>query len=319
MSELNPREETERRLVAGIRHQAGAAICDRLDDPAVIEVMLNEDGTVWEDRLGVGMSPFTTMTANAASSLIAMVASTLRATVTRGSPILECELPIRGARFEAFIPPVSQAPIFAIRLKAVSVFTLDDYVDKEIMSPRQRAVIQDAVVRRQNILIAGGTSSGKTTLANAILAEIARLAPDDRLAILEDTIELQCLAANHFGLRTSQHVDMIRLLKGTMRMRPDRIIVGEVRDGAALAMIKAMNTGHSGNLCTVHANSAEDALGRIEDLVAEAIQTPYRAAIAKVINLIIPIQRVGKTSRLVNQIIRVEGLHDDAYVVTPLE
>lgn len=316
---LTPREETERRLVAGIRHQAGEAICGRLDDPAVIEVMLNEDGSVWEDRLGYGMSPFTTMTASAASSLISLVASTLGESITRDNPILECELPIRGARFEAFIRPLAPCPIFAIRLRAVSVFSLEDYVARGIMTERQCAIIRDAVLQRHNMLISGGTSSGKTTLANAVLAEIAKLTPDDRLAILEDTIELQCTAANFYSLRTSPRVDMTRLLMGSMRMRPDRIIVGEVRDGAALAMIKAMNTGHSGNLCTVHANSAEDTLGRIEDLVAEAIQTPYRAAIARAINLIVPIHRVGKTERLVSQIMRVEGLLDGDYVTTPLE
>jgi type IV secretion system protein VirB11 len=316
---MTAREEIERRLVSAMRQQLGPVVCACLDDPEVIEIMLNNDGTLWADRLGRGMSQIGTMTAVAAESFISTVASTLRASVTRDAPILECELPIRGARFEAMIAPVAPSPIFAIRLKAVRVFSLNDYVNAGIMTAGQAAAIKAAVAARKNILIAGGTGSGKTTLSNAILLEIAAAFPADRIVVLEDTIELQCPAENVVSLRTSHTVDMQRLLKGTMRLRPDRIVVGEVRGAEALAMLKAWNTGHPGGLCTVHANSATAALKRIEHLVAETTPANMRAVIAEAINLIVPIARTA-TSRVVNPIIQVDGLvDDDKYSVSMVE
>ena len=314
----SPRVEIERRLVAAMRQQLGCVVCDRLDDPEVIEVMLNSDGTLWEDRLGRGMCQIGTMHATAAESFISTVASTLRASVTRDSPILECELPIRGARFEAMIPPIVPTPVFAIRLKAVRVFLLDDYVSNGTMTTRQCIVIKDAVANRKNILVSGGTGTGKTTLVNAILAEVAKSAPEDRIVIMEDTLELQCAARNIVGLRTSETVDMQRLLKATMRLRPDRIVVGEVRGGEALSMLKAWNTGHPGGLSTVHANSATAALTRLEQLIAEVIHAPMRAVIAEAVNLIVPIAKT-KTSRSVNPILQVNGLVDDKYSLSTVE
>jgi type IV secretion system protein VirB11 len=305
----------ERRLIGAMRHALGPLICERLDDPQVIELLLNADGRLWEDRLGEGMRQIGTMAASAAESFISMVASSLRATVTRESPILEAELPIRGARFEAMIPPVVSAPAFAIRLKAVKIFTLYDYVADGIMTERQHAVIEDAVHSRRNILISGGTGTGKTTLANAVLATVAETTPEDRLVILEDTIELQCQADNAVALRATDTVDMQRLLRATMRLRPDRIIVGEVRGGEALQMVKAWNTGHPGGLCTLHANSATAALTRLEQLIAEATTSDMRAVIAEAVNLIVPIAKT-RTSRVVDPIVRVEGVHAGEYILS---
>jgi type IV secretion system protein TrbB len=315
---LSPRAEIERRLVTAMRQQLGTEVCCRLDDPQVIEVMLNPDGAIWEDRLGAGMTQIGTMAPVTAESFISTVASTLRASVTREHPILESELPIRGARFEAMIPPVVSAPTFTIRLKAVRVFTLDDYVSAGIMTSPQRALIRDAVASRRNILICGGTASGKTTLGNAVLAATVDATPDDRLVILEDTVELQCRARNVVALRATDTVDMQRLLRATMRLRPDRIIVGEVRGGEALSMLKAWNTGHSGGLCTVHANTASSALTRIEQLIAEVTASDMRAVIGEAVDLIVPIAKTT-TNRVVNPIIAVEGFHGGQYVLSTLE
>lgn len=318
MTDLSPRAEIERRLVAAMRHQLGPLVCDRLDDPNVIEVLLNHDGSLWEDRLGEGMRQFGTMQAVAAESFISMVASTLHVSVTRDSPLLEAELPIRGARFEAAIPPVAPAPVFAIRLKAVKVFPLVDYVAAGIMTERQKGVIEDAVAGHKNILVSGGTGSGKSTLLNALLASIAELTPSDRIVIIEDTVELQCKAANSIALRATFSVDMQQLLRATMRFRPDRIIVGEVRGGEALSYVKAQNTGHDGCLCSIHANSAKSALTRLEQLIAEVSTGNMRPVIAEAVHLIVPIAKT-KTSRVVNPIVRVEGLHAGEYVLTELE
>jgi type IV secretion system protein VirB11 len=264
------------------------------------------------------MSRIGAMSAVSAESFISTVASTLRTSVTRENPILECELPIRGARFEAMIPPVAPSPIFAIRLKAVRIFGLADYVAAGIMTERQCGVIEAAVSNRLNILVVGGTGSGKTTLTNAILQAVAASSPDDRIVVIEDTVELQCPARNVVSLRATDTVDMQRLLKGTMRLRPDRIIVGEVRGAEALSMLKAWNTGHPGGICTVHANSAAAALTRIEQLVAETTPANMRAVIAEAINLIVPIAKT-KTSRRVNPILQVNGLVDGAYSLSPVE
>jgi P-type conjugative transfer ATPase TrbB len=246
----------------------------------LIELMLNADGTVWADRLGQGMAPVGRMPSASAESFIGTVASTLRSTVTRENPILECELPLDspfdGSRFEALIPPVVPAPVFTIRRKASAVFTLQEYERQGIMSPRQRAAIEAAVAQRHNILVVGGTGTGKTTLTNGVIDHMVQAAPQHRIVIIEDTSELQCAAKNAVVMRATDTVDMQRLLKATMRLRPDRIIVGEVRGGEALSLLKAWNTGHPGGVCTVHANHARAGLQRIEQLIAE-VRHPSRS------------------------------------------
>jgi type IV secretion system protein VirB11 len=175
---------------------------------------------------------------------------------------------------------VVKAPTFTIRRKASAVFTLEDYERQGIMTAGQRMRIERAVAERENILVGGGTGSGKTTLTNAIIDQMVNASPRHRLVIIEDTAEIQCTAENAVLLRATDTVDMQRLLKATMRLRPDRIIVGEVR-GDALALLKAWNTGHPGGACTVHANHARSGLTRLEQLIAEVSQTPMHALISE--------------------------------------
>jgi type IV secretion system protein VirB11 len=311
------RDEQARRLAEAMKRQLGPfTAC--LAEPGLIELMLNADGTVWADRLGEGMRPAGKLPAASAESFIGTVASTLRGAVTRENPILECELPAEppfdGARFEALLPPVVPGPVFTIRRKASAVFTLEAYERQGIMTPAQRAAIEAAVTARRNILVAGGTGSGKTTLANAIIDHIARATPAHRLVIIEDTSELQCTAPNAVVLRATDTVDMQRLLKATMRLRPDRIIVGEVRGGEALALLKAWNTGHPGGVCTVHANHARAGLRRVEQLIAEVSQTPMRPLIADAINLIVSIVKTGAPpGRRIDETLAVTGFRDGDY------
>lgn len=313
------KSETNRRLVDQLRRQLGVEICRRLDDPAVIEVMLNPDGVVWEDRLGAGMAQIGTMTATDASAFIWTVASMLNLTVTTERAVLECELPIRGARFEAIMPPVAPAPTFAIRLKATSVFPLADYEAQGIMTRGQRAAIEDAVSMARNVMISGGTGSGKTTLANAVLSHVAVTAPGDRLVIIQDLFELQCLSRNVAYLRSNDQYDFTKLVRASMRLRPDRLIVGEVRGAEALALLKALNTGHSGGLWTIHANSARSALGRFEDLIAEASLAAKQRQIAEAVHMIVSITKQADGTRRVSEVARVDGYHDGEYVLTTAE
>ena len=287
-------EEYQRRLHSKITRELGREVMTALQDDTVIEVMLNTDGRLWCDRLGEGMSCIGEMSMPNALALLGTIADGLGTVITKQSPILEGELPLDGSRFEGLIPPVVARPTFTIRKKALLIYTLDDYVQQGIMNAKQKAQIQEAITARRNILVVGGTGSGKTTLTNAIIAEMVALTPEDRLVIMEDTAEIQCKADNAVILRTSIDISMQQLLRATMRLRPDRIIVGEVRGAEALALLKSWNTGHPGGLATLHANSADSGLVRLEQLIAESgIQADMKALIDEAVDLVIFIEKQG--------------------------
>lgn len=234
------------RTTSKLTRDAGEIVVEALQNKDVIEILLNPDGNLWVDSLSKGMYSVGKLSTPNAMSFIATVASTLETIVTRDNPIIEGELEIDGSRFEGLTPPVVERPVFAIRKKAPQVFSLEDYVKQGTLSEEHRRAIESAVSLRRNILISGGTGSGKTTLTNAILLAITKSCPDHRIVIIEDTIELQSRAKNSVALRTSPTVTMQDLLRATMRLRPDRIVVGEVRGGEALTLVKAWNTGHPG-------------------------------------------------------------------------
>ena len=298
-------------------HALGPLIADALTQPDVVEIMANPDGSLWVDRAGVGRQKVGRIEPSAAETTIRLLASHMGETVTPDRPAIAGVLPRSGERFQGVLPPLAERPVFTIRKRACVVFTLDDYVARGILSAEGAAVIRRAVADRKNILVAGGTGSGKTTLVNAILAEPAFRT--DRVVIIEDTKELQCSADDKVELLTKSsepRVTMIDLLRMTLRLRPDRIIIGEVRGGEALAMLKAWNTGHPGGVATLHANSAADALQRIEDLVGEASHVIPRRSIASAINLVVFIERVpGTIGRRVDSIVEVEGLAAGDYQV----
>nr|WP_309542275.1 P-type conjugative transfer ATPase TrbB [Nitratidesulfovibrio liaohensis]WMW66371.1 P-type conjugative transfer ATPase TrbB [Nitratidesulfovibrio liaohensis] len=282
---------TDTRLNDNLRHNLGPAINAALQDPAVVEIALNPDGVLWIERVGEPMARLGEMSPGQAKIVIALVASSLGTTATTEQPVVEGELPIDGSRFEGVIPPVVAAPVFTIRRRASQIFTLDEYEASGIMPAQVRATVLDAVARRKNILVVGSTGSGKTTLVNAIIAAMADLCPADRLVIMEDTSELQSASPNTVFLRTSPNVSMRDLLRATMRLRPDRILVGEVRGGEALDLLKAWNTGHDGGVATVHAGSARGGLTRLEELIGEVSQMPMPRLIAGAVDLILFIRR----------------------------
>ena len=296
--------EVRNRQIEALRRALGFDILQALENPAIIEIMANPDSSLWIDELGAGMRQIGTIDPVRAMSIVSTVAAMLDTVVTLAAPILECELPLDGSRFEALIPPVVAQPAFALRKRASLIFTLADYVERSIMTAAQRAVIENAIASRENILISGGTGTGKTTLANAVLDAVARISPDHRIVVIEDTRELQVGAQNVAFLRTSDNVDMTRLLRATLRLRPDRIVVGEVRDGSALALLKAWNTGHPGGVGTVHANDARAALVRIGQLIQEAGVPPNPELLAETVNTVVSIKRTP-TGRVVDEIIRV--------------
>jgi type IV secretion system protein TrbB len=318
MSVVPLRSEARSRGVRMLRTALGAAVGAWLDDPATIEVMLNPDGRLWIDRLGEGVSDTgERMAAADGERVIRLVAHHVGVDVHADMPRVSAELPETGERFEGLLPPVVAAPSFAIRKPAVALFTLDDYVAGGIMSAEQAAMLRQSVTARRNILIAGGTSTGKTTLTNALLAEVA--GTSDRIVLIEDTRELQCASPNLVALRTKDGVATLSdLVRSALRLRPDRIPIGEVRGAEALELLKAWGTGHPGGVGTIHAGSALGTLRRMEQLIQEAVVTVPRALIAETIDVIAVLVRDG-TGRRLAELARVDGLDAGGeYRLSPL-
>ncbi|MGX5804853.1 P-type conjugative transfer ATPase TrbB [Bradyrhizobium sp. Arg314] len=293
-----------------LRTALGAEITRLLDDPSVVEVMLNPDGRIWVDRLAEGLAETgEVLSAADGERIVRLVAHHVGAEVHPRSPRVSAELPETGERFEGLLPPVVAAPAFAIRKPAVAIFTLEDYVAASIMTADQATTLRAAVAARANILVAGGTSTGKTTLTNALLAEVAKGA--DRVVIIEDTRELQCAAPNLVAMRTKDGVATLSdLVRSSMRLRPDRIPIGEVRGAEALDLLKAWGTGHPGGIGTIHAGTGIGALRRLEQLIQEAVVTVPRALIAETIDLVAVLAGRGSARRL-TELARIDGLGPD--------
>jgi type IV secretion system protein VirB11 len=305
-------DEILQRNTDKLRSELGTTICEALDNPEVIEIMVNPDGRIWIDRLSHGMSD--TKKRIAHDRLIAAlgtIAAMLKTEVNKFSPILEGELPLDGSRVEGVLSPVTKATTLVIRKHSSAVFPIERYVEENRIDEKSWGFLKDAITGRRNILIVGGTGSGKTTFVNAILDALARFCPNDRVVILEDTVELQCNMENVLAMRTDSqsNTTMQRLVKVSFRVRPDRIIVGEVRSGEALDLLKSWNTGHPGGICTIHANSAVSALTRMEQLISEVSRTPMKELIGEAIDVVVFLRRIAKFGPFVTEILEVKGMN----------
>lgn len=309
----------ERKLEA-LRHALGETVLAALEEPAVVEIMANPDGRLILDRTGDGRRDTgCVLSSEARDRAIRLIADYVGETVTREHPRLSGILPGTGERFLAVLPPVSVGPAFSIRKRPAVIWRLDDYVRDGVMSEGQADALRIAAVERRNILISGGTGSGKTTLANAILAEPAFA--EDRVFLIEDTPELQCSAWDVVTVVTRRlpvAIGVADLVRDALRMRPDRIVIGEMRDGAAaLETLKSWNTGHPGGLSTVHANSAAEALRRVEDLIGEVTSQIPRRMIGDAVDRVVHIRRTA-SGRRIEAVIAVNGLVDAEYQVQVL-
>lgn len=313
-------DDTESRLQEKLSRNFGPAFMAALLDKSTIEILLNADGTLWREGLGTGLEKIGTLSRSHALAAMNTVAAILNKTITHDTPLLEGELPIDGSRFAGQIPPVVLSPTFAIRKKASSIFTLEQYVEAEILTPGHADVIRDAVERHRNIVVIGGTGTGKTTLANAIIDAMVRADPSERFIIIEDTGEIQCAAQNHVTYHTTPTVTMTDLLRTSLRMRPNRIIVGECRGPEALDLIDAWNTGHEGGVATVHANNPTAGLTRLRSLITRHPAAPreIEPLIAEVVNLIVHIAKVPNHGRRVLEILEVSGYENGAYITRKL-
>ena len=304
----SPQQIQEKRRDELLRRQLGPQLLAAIADPAITDLLINEDGKVWYEAHGKGMQEAGfLLPASQVESLIGTVAALLGTVADAEHPIVEGELPIARIRFEGLLPPVVRQPCIALRKPAQVLYSLEDYVRDGIITGYQANIFRESIDRKENIAIGGGTGSGKTTLGGALINEmVARSDPSERYVIIEDTLELQCRARNLVQLRTSENIDLTRLVRATMRLRPDRIIIGEVRGAEALALLKAWATGHPGGITTVHANSARAVLTRISSLVQEAGVPPQPELIAETIRLIAFIVRTPQ-GRRVTELVRVAG------------
>ena len=296
------------RLLEVLRHACGPLFMSALEDPEVIEIMLNPDSSLWIEKYGRDHDRIVKIPIAHSRLILSKVASGLNLTVNERSPIVEGEFPLDGSRFEGTFPPiVGPGPSFSLSKKASRVFTLAEYAAAGSLTLEAVSLIEDAVCRRLNIVVVGGTSSGKTTFVNAVIDAIDRLTPTHRLLILEDTAELQSKSPNAVFFRTSvlANVDMRTLAKVSMRYAPKRILVGEVRDAAALEMLKLWNTGHPGGVSTFHADSAEEALPRLEELVEEAGLGPKQKLIGRAVDLAVYMEKTPDNQRRISSIVRV--------------
>lgn len=316
MSTPDPAAVVWLRNMESLRRASGPELLAALEDPTTCEVMLNPDGRLWQERFGVEGGPMRqigTIDRYRARAICDQVAGCLNKTITADRPQLDGEWPLDGSRFSGAIPPIVAAPMFSIRKRASRVITLDEYVAQGIMTPLQREILEQAVAEHKNILVVGGTSSGKTTLTNALIGEMVQIEPEVRLIIAEDTLEIQCAGVNAIFMHTAGDVTMTLLLKQMLRLRPDRIVIGEVRDHAALDVMDAWNTGHEGGIATLHASSAVRGLSRLRGLISRSDHAPadIEDVIGEAAHRIVYIERTS-AGRRVQEIIAVDGYDSDA-------
>ncbi len=297
-----------------LERDMGSLLIQALNDPKTVELMVNADGRVWQEKLGDPMTCIGNLRPAQTEAIIKTVAGFHSKEVTKLKPIIEGEFPLDGSRFAGQLPPVVSSPTFAIRKKAVAIFTLEQYFLQEILNETQLQKLKSAIANHRNILVVGGTGSGKTTLVNAIINEMVIHDPSERIFIIEDTGEIQCAAENFVQYHTTVDVSMTQLLKTTLRMRPDRILVGEVRGEEALDLLDAWNTGHEGGAATLHANDALSGLTRLKSLITRNKSAPddIESLIGEVVHLIVHVSRTPN-GRRVQEIIEVDGYKRGSY------
>ena len=312
------------RVIVKLERDLGPVILKALREPSTIEVMVNADGKIWQEQLGLPMTYIGKISSAKAEAVIKTVSGYHNKEATRIKPVIEGELPIPTAsnalpRFAGSLPPVVPKPVFSIRIGAAAIFSLADYVANNIMTEAQAGIIQLAVKARRNIMVTGGTGSGKTTLMNAIIRHMVANDNTERIVIIEDTGEIQCSAENFVQFHTTFDADMTLLLKTTLRMRPDRILVGEVRGQEALDLLMAWNTGHEGGVATLHANNARAGLTRLATLISMNRNAPrlIEPLIGEAVHLIVHIAKTPQ-GRKVMEIIEILGYEGNQYRIKEL-
>jgi len=303
--------ESQLRLYEKLCRDLGNTILQSLEVTDINEIMVNPDGKMWIDSSKEGLVQAGELLPQQVYSIIYGVAGIRDFVVSQHHPRLEADLPcykaMKNERFTAQIPPIVSGPSFTIRKRSESIFKMEDYIQTGRMSKRQADVLRDLIKERKNILVCGGPGSGKTTVTNALIIEAINYDKTQRFLILEDLPELQCKALNVVAMLTTNDVSMTALLRSAMRMRPDRILIGEVRGKEALDMLKAWNTGCPGGICTVHANGAEEAIQRILDLSMESgLIAPPLQLLSQTIDAVVSVTRQGNQKGFIHEILSLK-------------
>lgn len=302
--------EAQMRALQSLGHHMGQQLLSYMQDPDIFEVRLNPDSKIWIDTFSRGQY-YTghNMNAHSAKQVMYEIAALTGQVIHPDRGMLQAEIPdsylFDSSRFQGMLPPVTEAPAFAIRKHGNVEYTLDDYLGKGIVTPRQKEIILQAIYDEKNIIIAGGTKSGKTTFVNAILTEISKI-KGIRVVIMEDTAELRCTNEDKVSLRTTPEVSLNDLLRITLRLSPNRIVVGEIRGNEALTLLDAWSTGHRGGCSTVHSDSAYDTLSRLEGLVSRVSLTPQHETVGRAIDMVVYL-KYQNLKRYVEDIIFVNG------------
>jgi P-type conjugative transfer ATPase TrbB len=307
------------RLKQKLWREFGDVLTESIACNNIFEIMLNSDNRLWVQDRELGLCyRGEEMSAVQAMNLIGTIASLNNKIVNEDNPILECELPFLGHRFEAVVPPVVTSPVFCIRKRAIQIFSLEDYVSQQIITAHQASLLREAIKMRKTIIVVGGPGTGKTTFANSLLHEMSvQCGNSQRIIILEDTHEIQSSAPNTVFLQTTSTINFQHLLRAALRLRPDRICMGECRGVEMLTLLKCWNTGTPGGLATLHANSARSALSRIQEMVAESGSHPKPQLIAEAVNIIVSLSFHPVNGRIVNEILEVTGYENQDFQLTP--
>ena len=290
---------TDRQL-ENLSHYAGPIVA-LLEDRKTLDVVVNADGALWVNRLGSGFEREGHFRSSAAKLLLSGIATVRQIPFDHDHPIIETIFPLTGDRIEGLMWPVVSSAVFAIRTRQKEIISSKvitsvsdplnqkqhrDHFLEQLNGVRTHLeVLRLAVKYRRNMLVIGPTGSGKTTFANALIADWALQTPNDRVVVIEDTPEVQCSLPNHVQLVATAHVTQSELLTAALRLIPRRIVVGEVREeAAARVLLSAWNTGHTGSLTTIHADDAIGGLRRLENLLG-GHSTAVRERIAAAVHL----------------------------------
>jgi pilus assembly protein CpaF len=298
-----------------------------LSDPSVTEVMVNGIDAIYIEREGKLHETEARFTSDEQlRRVIERIVSKVGRRIDESSPMVDARLP-DGSRVNAIIPPLAvDGPAVTIRKFAAGGYTVDNLISFRTLTPQLSDFLSSCVRGKLNVLVSGGTGSGKTTLLNVLSSFIPN---NERIVTIEDAVELRLLQEHVIRLEARPpniegrgQITIRDLMRNSLRMRPDRIIVGEVRSGEALDMLQAMNTGHEGSLGTLHANTPRDALARLETMVLMAgLELPIRAIreqVASAIDLIVHTSRVRDGTRRVTHIVEVDGMEGDIITLTEL-
>jgi type IV secretion system protein VirB11 len=307
--------EQQERLLEKLSREVSGPIQAALEDKEVIEIVCNSDGSIWKLSQENGWKEIDKISSAKADSILSTVAALTDNIVNSKNPQIQCVFPLDGSRLQGLLPPAVTAPIFDIRKHSAHIFTIEEYIAAKIMTREQAEIIEQAIIARKNILISGGTCSGKTTLTKTIIDLAAKLGtPGERFVIIEDTRELYCTAKNAVSIHAYTRDMLSQFTQSAMRLRPDRVILGEVRGREAYDLMYLLNSGHPGSFTTIHANNARLALHKFLMLARESGEDIHPQRVVECFDIVISISRSAVGLR-VEEIVEVSDYQVSDFII----